>query len=210
MQIYKEYCAKSSEIVLLFGGFSAHPSHFINFFPKDLILLYHYTHLDFTALLEILSALPKTIKITLIAFSMGVFVARVFLESYKLSLKQAIAINGTEYGIHTQYGIPLKLFKYTQLHFDAEAFKRNMFGMHLSDAFMFRDCESLRKELLFFLESCTRIPKPKGIIEWDCAYIAKKDLIFSPSAQIAFWANRAPMMFLDAPHFAFPSLDLKL
>ena len=205
MQIYNGVSQKDENITLIFWGFSAHPTHFLPFFPKNCIIVYHYTHLDFTALLEILHSFQNR-KITLIAFSMGVFVARIFLEQYAIPLQRKIAINGTEYGIHTQYGIPPKLFKLTLKTFDLEAFKRNLFGEFLEKTrdFIFLDSTTLREELAFFIESCAQFPMQDSMERhWDYAIISKNDLIFSPHAQQAFWNNKTKIIFLDAPHFTF-------
>ena len=122
----------NKNILLIFGGFASHPSHFIPFIPQnyDLILLYRYQNLDFSELKSCLNHLSKDCKITLVGFSMGVFIARVFMESLQDTdcFVRKIAINGTEFGIHSKFGIPPKLFKLTQKTFDLEAFKRNLFG----------------------------------------------------------------------------------
>ena len=205
MQIYNGVSQKDENITLIFGGFGAHPTHFLPFFPKNCIIVYHYTHLDFTALLEILHSFQNR-KITLIAFSMGVFVARVFLEQHAIVLQRKIAINGTEHGIHAQYGIPPKLFKLTLKTFDLEVFKRNLFSEFLEKTrdFIFLDSTTLRKELAFFIESCAQFPMQDSMERhWDCAIISKNDLIFSPRAQQAFWSDKTEIILLDAPHFAF-------
>ena len=203
MQLYKSY-HNTQEVFLIFGGFASHFSHFEPFF-RDYLLLYNYTHLDFTALLEILHSFQNR-KITLIAFSMGVFVARVFLEQHAILLQRKIAINGTEHGIHAQYGIPPILFKLTLKTFDLEVFKRNLFSEFLEKTrdFIFLDSTTLRKELAFFIESCAQFPMQDSMERhWDCAIISKNDLIFSPRAQQAFWSDKTEIILLDAPHFAF-------
>lgn len=205
MQIDNNVLKPDENITLIFGGFSAHPTHFLPFFPKNSIILYHYTHLDFTPLLEILHRLQNC-KITLIAFSMGVFVARVFLEQHAILLQRKIAINGTEHGIHAQYGISPKLFKLTLKTFDLEVFKRNLFSEFLEKTrdFIFLDSTTLREELAFFIESCAQFPMQDSMERhWDCAIISKNDLIFSPRAQQAFWSDKTEIILLDAPHFAF-------
>ena len=137
---------------------------------------------------------------------MGVFVARVFLEQHAILLQRKIAINGTEHGIHAQYGIPPKLFKLTLKTFDLEVFKRNLFSEFLEKTrdFIFLDSTTLRKELAFFIESCAQFPMQDSMERhWDCAIISKNDLIFSPRAQQAFWSDKTEIILLDAPHFAF-------
>lgn len=209
MQLYKSY-NNTQEVFLIFGGFASHFSHFEPFF-RDYILLYNYTHLDFNTLVNSLNALPKDCKITLIAFSMGVFVARIFLSTHAFKPHKAIAINGTEYGIQNNYGIPLTLFKRTHQQFlkhkdlAITQFKSNLFGEHLDKArnFSFLDSNFLCDELAFFMESCAKHSTLLEPITWDFALISTRDLIFNPQAQRAFWGGRTNIVELNAPHFVF-------
>ncbi len=210
------YCNLNNHknILLLFGGFASHPSHFLPFIPKSegCILVHHYQHLDFSELKSCLKSLNQDSKITLLGFSMGVFVARIFLESLQqdsINFARKIAINGTEFGIHSQFGIPPKLFKLTQKTFSLEAFKRNLFGEFLDKTshFIFLDSQSLREELGFFIEACARFDTLTSEIFWDKIIISKQDLIFSTKSQKNFWTsyknNQAQILELDAPHFVF-------
>lgn len=213
MNIYQKI-NNNENILLIFGGFASHPSHFLPFVPKsyDSIVLFSYRHLDFDALQSYLKSLNPKPKITLLGFSMGVFVARVFLESLEqdsINFARKIAINGTEFGIHSQFGIPLKIFKLTQKTFDLEAFKRNLFEKSLPEAqhFTFLDSQTLREELGFFIQSCAQFDTIRSEIVWDEIIISKHDLIFSPQAQKSFWIDfknsQAQILELNAPHFAF-------
>ncbi len=119
---------------------------------------------------------------------MGVFVARVFLESLEqdsIHFVRKIAINGTEFGIHSQFGIPLKLFKLTQRTFDLEAFKCNLFGKFLDKTqhFVFWDSQVLREELGFFIQTCAQFDTIGSKIFWDKIIISKQDLIFNTQHQ---------------------------
>ena len=212
MQIFKQL-RNQQNCVLFFGGFGSHPSHFLPFIPKcyDCVMLYNYTHLNFDALLECLKALPKDSQITLIAFSMGVFVARIFRTHYPLKLLKSFAINGTEYGIHPKYGIPEVLFKRTHQRFITqtnalETFKKNLFAEQLETAcnFIFLEPKVLCNELEFFRESCAKHQKITIPISWDFAWISLRDLIINPNAQKHFWQEKdTTIITLDAPHFMF-------
>lgn len=233
MRLYHQ-CNNRENCLLLFGGFAAHPSHFLPFIPQgyDCIIVYHYRHLDFSALKALLKEIGKESKITLLGFSMGVFAARVFLESLQddlqgesqdfmrrdsakedsLNFVRKIAINGTEFGIHLKFGILPRLFKLTQKSFDLESFKCNLFGEFLDKAndFVFRDSKVLREELGFFIQSCAQFDKLTNTILWDQAIISKQDLVFNPEAQRAFWDSYRrerdksnQILEIDAPHFAF-------
>ena len=210
MQLYKSL-DNTKEIVLIFGGFASHHSHFSPFF-NNYILISHYKHLDFSALLSLLKTLPKDSKITLIAFSMGVFVARIFLNIHNFKFHKNIAINGTEYGIHKDYGIPPILFKRTYKQFATNGdlaikqFKDNLFSEHLEKTrdFVFLDSNTLCSELVFFMESCVQYNTILAPIHWDFALVSLRDSIFSVQSQNAFWESKnTKITFLDAPHFIF-------
>lgn len=213
MNIYQKI-NNNENILLIFGGFASHPSHFLPFIPEsyDSIVLSSYRHLDFSALKSCLKSLNPQPKITLLGFSMGVFVARIFLESLEqdsIPIVRKIAINGTEFGIHSQFGIPLKLFKLTQKTFDLEAFKRNLFGKFLDKTqhFVFLDSQTLREELGFFIQACAQFDTLKSKIFWDKIIISKHDLIFNAQSQRNFWIDfknsQAQILELPTPHFAF-------
>lgn len=205
MQIHIEG-NNTREVLIIFGGFASHFTHFTPFFNGDFtrIVLYHYTHFDFTQLQRVLLDF-KDCKITLIAFSMGVFVARLFLQNFSLKCRK-IAVNGTEYGIHNTLGIPLKLFKHTLKYFNLDAFKKNLFGdfMDKTESFVFLDDVLLREELEFFIAHSLQYPITE-YLQWDLVVIAKNDLIFNAIAQKRFWegANAKEVLEIEAPHFAF-------
>ncbi len=204
MQIYKNL-KNNKKILLIFGGFASHFTHFLPFLFSEcgVIILYNYSHLDFRELNILLESLQDS-TIKLISFSMGVFVASEFLRQNSLKCEK-IAINGTEAGIHSEFGIPLKLFRLTHKNFCLESFKQNLFGKFLAKTqdFIFLDYSVLKKELEFFMQTCKEYERSP--ILWDLAVISKQDLIFSSSNQIVFWkqASVKKILEIDAPHFAF-------
>ncbi|MCC3041127.1 DUF452 family protein, partial [Campylobacter jejuni] len=110
----------SQELILVFGGFASHPSHFAHLkSDKNVVLVYDYENLDFKFDLKSFS------KITLIAFSMGVCVASRVLKDIEFS--QKIAINGTPFGIDKLKGIHPAIFRKTLQNFKLENFKEALF-----------------------------------------------------------------------------------
>lgn len=212
MNIYQKI-NNNENILLIFGGFASHPSHFLPFIPAhyDFMLLFHYQHLDFSVLKSLLQNLNKESKITLLAFSMGVFVARIFMESSQDSnhFARKIAINGTEFGIHSKFGIPPKLFKLTQKAFNLTTFKHNLFGKFFNQThnFEFLDSNILREELGFFIQTCPQFDTITSEIFWDKILISKQDLVFDTQSQKNFWIDfkgaQERILDIDAPHFVF-------
>ncbi|WP_300764845.1 pimeloyl-ACP methyl esterase BioG family protein [Helicobacter sp. UBA3407] len=212
MNIYQKI-NNNENILLIFGGFASHPSHFLPLIPAhyDFILLSHYQHLDFSVLKSLLQDLNKESKITLLAFSMGVFVARVFMESSQdfNCFARKIAINGTEFGMHSKFGIPPKIFKLTQKTFNLTTFKHNLFGKFFNQThnFEFLDSNILREELGFFIQACLQFDTITSEIFWDEILISKQDLVFNTQSQKNFWIDfkgaQERILEIDAPHFAF-------
>ncbi|HEE8976814.1 TPA: DUF452 family protein, partial [Campylobacter jejuni] len=134
----------SQELILVFGGFASHPSHFAHLkSDKNVVLVYDYENLDFKFDLNSFS------KITLIAFSMGVCVANRLLK--ELNFKQKIAINGTNLGIDKSKGIHPTIFKKTLQNFKLEHFKE----------VLFEECKSLAKDFIFKDEKALKIELEK-------------------------------------------------
>lgn len=183
----------SQELILVFGGFASHPSHFAHLkSDKNVVLVYDYENLDFKFDLKSFS------KITLIAFSMGVCVASRVLKDIEFS--QKIAINGTPFGIDKLKGIHPAIFAKQIKKFDLTAFKKSLFKERKNEAknFIFKDEKALKIELEKLFDFA--LVKQEENLLWDKVYSSKKDEIFPPNAlKNAF----SKLIFLNEPHFAF-------
>ncbi|EAI6788124.1 DUF452 family protein [Campylobacter jejuni] len=183
----------SQELILVFGGFASHPSHFAHLkSDKNVVLVYDYENLDFKFDLKSFS------KITLIAFSMGVCVASRVLKDIEFS--QKIAINGTPFGIDKLKGIHPAIFRKTLQNFKLENFKEALFKerKNLTKDFIFKDEKALKIELEKLFDFA--LVKQEENLLWDKVYSSKKDEIFPPNAlKNAF----SKLIFLNEPHFAF-------
>ena len=210
---------KHKNLVLFFSGFAGDKSHFIPFLQGDFdfVIFYDYRDFDFFNM----DFLNNYEKITLVAFSMGVFVANKIINTLKLQDKitKKIAINGTEYGIHNDFGIPLKLFLLTARNFDLERFKLALFGEVYKDFknsqnstsllkdFYFLDESKLKDELNFF---CKNTQEPQSFLCWDRVFISKNDYVFLAKNQVNFWQNKGnakEICKIDLPHFPFFALS---
>ncbi|EOT7296724.1 pimeloyl-ACP methyl esterase BioG family protein [Campylobacter jejuni] len=183
----------SQELILVFGGFASHPSHFAHLkSDKNVVLVYDYENLDFKFDLNSFS------KITLIAFSMGVCVASRVLKNIEFS--QKIAINGTPFGIDKLKGIHPAIFRKTLRNFKLENFKEALFKerKNLTKDFIFKDEKALKIELEKLFDFA--LTKQEENLLWDKVYSSKEDEIFPPNALKNSFKN---LIFLDEPHFAF-------
>ncbi|HEG0477788.1 TPA: DUF452 family protein, partial [Campylobacter jejuni] len=132
----------SKKLIVAFGGFASHPSHFSHLkSDKNVILFYDYENFDLNFNFKAFD------ELFLIAFSMGVCVANRLLK--ELNFKQKIAINGTNLGIDKSKGIHPTIFKKTLQNFKLEHFKEALFKERKSLAkdFIFKDEKALKIEL---------------------------------------------------------------
>ncbi|HFP7511048.1 TPA: pimeloyl-ACP methyl esterase BioG family protein [Campylobacter jejuni] len=183
----------SKKLIVVFGGFASHPSHFSHLkSDKNVILFYDYENFDLNFNFKAFD------ELFLIAFSMGVCVANRLLK--ELNFKQKIAINGTNLGIDKSKGIHLTIFKKTLQNFKLEHFKEALFKERKSLAkdFIFKDEKVLKIELEKLFDFA--LTKQEENWLWDKVYSSKKDEIFPPNALKNSFKN---LIFLDEPHFAF-------
>lgn len=183
----------SKKLIVVFGGFASHPSHFSHLkSDKNVILFYDYENFDLNFNFKVFD------ELFLIAFSMGVCVANRLLK--ELNFKQKIAINGTNLGIDKSKGIHLTIFKKTLQNFKLEHFKEALFKERKSLAkdFIFKDEKVLKIELEKLFDFA--LTKQEENLLWDKVYSSKEDEIFPPNALKNSFKN---LIFLDEPHFAF-------
>ncbi|RTJ71115.1 pimeloyl-ACP methyl esterase BioG family protein [Campylobacter jejuni] len=183
----------SKKLIVVFGGFASHPSHFSHLkSDKNVILFYDYENFDLNFDFKAFD------ELFLIAFSMGVCVANRLLK--ELNFKQKIAINGTNLGIDKLKGIHPTIFKKTLQNFKLEHFKKALFKERKSLAkdFIFKDEKALKIELEKLFDFA--LTKQEENLLWDKVYSSKEDEIFPPNALKNSFKN---LFFLDEPHFAF-------
>ncbi|ENN5892954.1 DUF452 family protein [Campylobacter jejuni] len=183
----------SKKLIVVFGGFASHPSHFSHLkSDKNMILFYDYENFDLNFNFKAFD------ELFLIAFSMGVCVANRVLK--ELNFKQKIAINGTNLGIDKSKGIHPTIFKKTLQNFKLEHFKKALFKERKSLAkdFIFKDEKDLKTELEKLFEFALKERNESFI--WDKIYSSNHDEIFP---QNALKNTFSKLIFLDEPHFAF-------
>ncbi|HFF9226874.1 TPA: pimeloyl-ACP methyl esterase BioG family protein [Campylobacter jejuni] len=183
----------SKKLIVVFGGFASHSSHFSHLkSDKNVILFYDYENFDLNFDFKAFD------ELFLIAFSMGVCVANRLLK--ELNFKQKIAINGTNLGIDKSKGIHPAIFRKTLQNFKLENFKEALFKerKNLTKDFIFKDEKALKIELEKLFDFA--LIKQEENLLWDKVYSSKEDEIFPPNALKNSFKN---LIFLDEPHFAF-------
>ncbi|ENJ8750737.1 DUF452 family protein [Campylobacter jejuni] len=183
----------SKKLIVVFGGFASHSSHFSHLkSDKNVILFYDYENFDLNFDFKAFD------ELFLIAFSMGVCVANRLLK--ELNFKQKIAINGTNLGIDKSKGIHPAIFAKQIKKFDLTAFKKSLFKERKNEAknFIFKDEKDLKTELEKLFEFASKECNENFI--WDKIYSSNNDEIFP---QNALKNTFSKLIFLNEPHFAF-------
>ena len=184
----------SSELILFFSGWGMDEHPFIPLCKNlnaDFCVCYDYSDLSLD-----FSLFESYQVIKLYAWSMGVWIASETIGNRYASLpiREAVAINGTEFPIDDQKGIPSLIFQGTLESLSDEnlnRFNRRMCGSRAAKELFdqikpHRTLPSLREELeaigKLYLHSETHEP-----IKWSKAIIGKNDLIFPSENQIRAW-----------------------
>ena len=111
-------------LALIFLGYAFTPECLssVDFGNYDVSVVYDYQTLEFEDLMAWEKIQNSKREIFLIAWSMGVWAANRFASG--LEFQKAVAINGTPFGIHENFGIPPGTFQNSIEHFDFELFKK--------------------------------------------------------------------------------------
>lgn len=195
----------NEKLIIFFAGwsFDCKPFEFLNCEDYDVLFVFDYNEI---------SQLPpfeNYRKKYLISWSMGVFTAYLLRENFK-NFDKKIAVNGTPYPVHDEFGIPYKPFLLTLRHAKTGLegkFYRNIFLLDeefekYSKAPVERAIENRENELKSLYE---KIKSTEIIYEkfYDFALISTDDKIIPTKNQINFWKENADFTTLESGHFPF-------
>ena len=206
MKICKYKDKGKEKLLLFFNGWGASPELFARLEPdadRDYWAAYDYRggfRMD-----EELSAYKE---VTVVAWSLGVFVATLALAGLRLPIVRAVAINGTLFPMHDTLGIPPKIFLGTLENLSEEGrkrFNRRMCGsrevLEAYNRVPSRPLDEVRDELqsLAYMATtdCTCPPL------WTEAIISRDDRIFPPVNMRMYWQGKCPIREMEAPHYPF-------
>jgi pimeloyl-[acyl-carrier protein] methyl ester esterase len=210
MKTYIKRNEKNDELVVLYGGWGTDENFFVPFCCDnfDFILFYNYSADDPLVLPE-----TKTYrKITLIAWSLGVWAAEYLLSKTGIKPDTTIAVNGTPVPVDDRFGIPLKTFEGTLNNItdaNMDKFYFRMFGdkktyLENQDRIPHRTIKSLHDELRWLYNRMMEHMEPG--FKWDYAVISSTDRVFPPGSMKKFWESQKStrLIMADLPHYMFP------
>ena len=191
-------------IVFLAGwSFDFKPFEFLECNDFDVLFLYDYNSIDFEGDFEYYS------EKYLITWSMGTYVGYLLKNIFN-SFDKRIAVNGTPYPVHDEFGIPNKPFLLTLRHAKTGLegkFYQNIFELESEfDRYLetpvLRSIENRENELKSLYENIKSLS-----IEYerfyDYALISSKDKIIPTKNQVNFWQNNSEFKMLESGHFPF-------
>lgn len=145
-----------------------------------------------------------------LAWSLGVVMAGAWCAIHKALVTRAVAVSGTPFAAHDDWGIPCGRFNGTidQLsEASLQQFYRRMCGtppvlQRFQQHAPARDVDDLRRELIFL-----RDQPPCPVSVFTQALVSSLDRIIPPANQQCCWqAADVPCRDIEAPHFPFYSI----
>ncbi|MFI3315437.1 MAG: DUF452 family protein [Rikenellaceae bacterium] len=198
----------NKKLVIFFAGWSCDKEQFdgvMDFENCDIYITYDYTTIE---PLEINYTTYS--KITVIAWSLGVYVASTTsLPGDSIT----IAINGSPIPVDNKFGIPKKSFELTISSLRDHGMA--LFNRRISkgvDNFTptSRQIDPLVNELTSLY--ATIQTNPANCKAWEYAIIAQNDLIFPPQNLLNYWNKKAIFapILIEAPHYPFNSECMRI
>ena len=208
------------QLIIYFCGWSMTPatvSHLTLPDQCDLLALYDYRSLKLS---DDLADLPwdSYEAVTIIAWSLGVWAAEQVIPHWSTlpTIQRLIAVAGSPYPMHDQWGIPSQIFIGTLEGLTDEnrqRFNRRMCGgkryKQLYDILSERPTTEFRDELQAVYDSLATSEEPETTphtrLAWDLAIIGERDQIFPAKNLSTLWeAVNVPTLLLpDGYHYLF-------
>lgn len=193
----------NAELALFFAGWGmdAHPFFDYRFPGKDLMVCFDYRSMDFD-----LAMLQPYKKISLTAWSMGVWAANIVAKGFQELLSSAVAINGTLFPVDDDWGIPKKIYDGTLEGLNPHSlhkFYLRMCGTRTACTRFLerapqRGLEELREELQ--LIAAQSLQQGHDKLRWNKAVIGTNDAIFSCLNQQRAWEG-TPTEIIQGNHY---------
>ena len=201
----------SKDLIIFFCGWGMdeNPFSILNSL-SDILFVYDYTTPDFP---DGDIDFSKYTKITLLAFSYGVYASAIAKLPSGLNIDKKIAINGTLVPVDDKLGVPVRQFELTE-KMNSESvikFRQRLFGgekavQHFEifeNHLPHRSAASCTGELLGMKEYIPSLPVPE--MNFDMVYLAEYDRCVPSKNQKNFWQNfeNINIIKLETGHFPF-------
>lgn len=209
MKTYIRRREKNNRLVIFYGGWGSDENIFVPLCDDefDFILFYNYSADDPLILPE-----PKVYeKITVIAWSLGVWAAEYLLPKTGFKPDVSIAVNGTPIPADEKFGIPLNIIEGTLNNITEEnisKFYLRMFGDKKTyeanlQRIPKRTLKSLHDELRWLYNRMMEQKEPG--FTWNYAITSKPDRVYPSEKLESFWKlqKNTNHITLPLPHYFF-------
>lgn len=202
------------KLIVFFAGWSFDYNPFLSIKADDfdILMLYDYNDLD---LPEDINEISKYENKTLIAWSMGVFVAPKF-KNILNDFDKKIAINGTQTPVDNDFGIPVKMFELTLRHAEkglSGKFYQNVFLTEEEyERYSKSEVQRSVSNRVSELENLYNLIKNDKNINtedfYDMALVSDYDKIIPPKNQIASHkTNNVSTITIPYGHFPYYNFE---
>ena len=173
----------------------------------DVLEVHDYTDLDSA---ELLAQIAPYGKISLAAWSLGVWAAAAVFEQSSIRFESTLALNGTLYPVHPEYGIAAEIFNGTIANWLIPAardrFLRRMAGSAAAARSLpetGRSPEEQQAELDAIRKQAAGRPVPRNL--FTHAVLGRQDRIIPFAIQENFWKTQSgtTVLTVDLPHYPF-------
>lgn len=209
MKTYIRRREKNTKLVIFYGGWGLDENIFVPLCDDefDFVLFYNYSAHDPLILPE-----PKVYeKITVIAWSLGVWAAEYLLPKTGIKPDVSIAVNGTPLPADEKYGIPLNIIEGTLNNITEEnigKFYLRMFGDKKTfeanaERIPKRTLKSLHSELRWLYNRM--MEQKESEFTWNFAITSEADRVYPSDKLESYWKNQknTSHIVLPLPHYFF-------
>ena len=203
----------AGELLVFFNGWSRDAADVrVLQSSSDVLEVHDYTDLNSAGLLQ---RMKPYSRLHLAAWSLGVWAAAAVFDRSEVRFASALALNGTLYPAHPEYGIAPEIFDGTIGNWLApaarERFLRRMAGagpaaqrLPRTD----RSAEDQQAELAAIRKRAMELPVPRN--PFTRAVMGRLDRIIPFAAQEKFWKTQPGMSVaaVDLPHYPFAGLSM--
>jgi biotin synthesis protein BioG len=146
--------------------------------------------------------------IQLIGYSLGVWAASYVFREKEITFLDKVAINGTQYPIDNERGIPIKIYEGTEQLLSEESLQKfflrmcgtgenlKQFMVHTEE----KNISHLKEELRIIQQLSTKYDVSD--FQWNKVTISTKDAIFPIENQRKAWCLNTNIVEIDTPHFS--------
>jgi biotin synthesis protein BioG len=207
MQTHWIHRQQNNTLLLFFSGWGSdhHPFTPILAHDVDVLMLYDYRQLQLPDDFKAITASYQ--KITILAWSLGVWVANQLMKECDIVIDRAIAVNGTLNPVDDLEGIPVAVFDGTlqnlnvinMVKFNRRMFANNQHQLLFQQNMPQRPVDDLAHELSCLRSSVTNVPNHL----FTNVLVSDDDRIFPSGNQMNFWKDKLPVDSASPGHFPF-------